>query len=151
MPRKKQLGGSPDDVEAAFYDAICRGDIIALMALWADDEEIVCIHPGAPRLFGHAAIRASWEAIFAAGGMQLRPTRVHAINYLMSAMHNVVEVAMTPPTTAPNPRNPGDDVYILATNVYAKTAQGWRIVCHHASFAPGVPPDEPVKAGAVLH
>ena len=38
--------GSPDEVEAQFYEALQRGDIEQLMALWADDDEIVCVHPG---------------------------------------------------------------------------------------------------------
>ena len=32
-----------------------------LMALWSDDDEIACVHPGGPRVIGHAAIRASFE------------------------------------------------------------------------------------------
>ena len=40
------LGGNPDDIEAAFYDALRQGDIERLMACWADEEEIVCVHPG---------------------------------------------------------------------------------------------------------
>jgi uncharacterized protein len=39
------------------------------MAVWADDDEIVCVHPGGPRVVGAAAIRASFEAIFANGGI----------------------------------------------------------------------------------
>ena len=46
MKRLKELNGSAAEVEAAFYDALHRADLEALMALWADDEEIVCIHPG---------------------------------------------------------------------------------------------------------
>ena len=61
---KKQFLATAEDTEHAFYDAIARADLESLMALWADDEEIVCVHPGAPRLHGHAAIRESWEMIF---------------------------------------------------------------------------------------
>ena len=32
------------------------------------DEEIVCVHPGGPRLVGYDAVRASWERIFAGEG-----------------------------------------------------------------------------------
>ena len=48
MKKSKQLNGSAAEVEVAFYEAINRADVQALMALWADDEEIVCIHPGGP-------------------------------------------------------------------------------------------------------
>ena len=36
----------------------------ALMAIWSEDEEIVCIHPTGQRMDGHAAIRESWRSIF---------------------------------------------------------------------------------------
>ena len=48
MPTPAKLLSSAEDVENAFYDAIARADLESLMALWAEDEEIVCIHPGAP-------------------------------------------------------------------------------------------------------
>ena len=39
-----------------------------MMATWADDEDIVCVHPGGARLVGYDAVRASWEQIFAGDG-----------------------------------------------------------------------------------
>lgn len=72
MPRLKQIHGTAEDIEAGYYDALARADVNALMLLWTDDEEIVCIHPNAPRLVGHDAIRASWEAIFAHDGLHIR-------------------------------------------------------------------------------
>ena len=56
---------TPDDAEEIFYDAIARADLDALMNLWAEDEEIICIHPGGQPLSGHHAIRESWQQIFA--------------------------------------------------------------------------------------
>ena len=47
---------SPEDAEEAFYEAISRADLDALMNLWAEDEEIVCIHPGGQPLHGHHLI-----------------------------------------------------------------------------------------------
>ena len=91
MKRLKELNGSAAEVEAAFYDALHRADLEALMALWADDEEIVCIHPGGARLIGHAAIRASWETILAAGGLHIVPAQLHETHNLMSSVHTVIE------------------------------------------------------------
>ena len=143
MPRKSRVLGTADAVEVAFYSAIARADIAALMALWAEDDEIVCIHPGAARLVGHAAIRTSWEAIFDRGGVHIHPIQLHATKNLMVSIHNVVEEI---PATAPEQH----DMHILATNVYVKTPHGWRIVVHHASIAPGAIVTDPA-AGAMLH
>lgn len=140
MKREKQLNGSAVEVEAAFYDALNRADIDALMALWADDEEIVCIHPGGQRLIGHAAIRASWEAIFERGALHILPTQLHETHNLMSSVHAVIEGV-----TAAS----GEPAHLLGTNVYIKTPRGWRITLHHVSVAPGPAPTDNVPQ--ILH
>jgi len=61
------------------------------MDLWADDEEIVCIHPGSSRQVGHTAIRASWEAIFDRGNVHIQATQLHATHNLLTAVHSVIE------------------------------------------------------------
>ncbi|MCG2586435.1 nuclear transport factor 2 family protein [Massilia sp. TS11] len=139
--RRKHNNGSPQEVETAFYDAINRGDVAALMALWADDEEIVCIHPGGPRLHGHAEIQASWEAILSHGGLDIHPSALHETHNLMASVHTVIEGA----TLAS-----GEPNYLVATNVYHKTPKGWRLVLHHASVAPGNAPALP-NMPAILH
>jgi len=132
MKKLKQLNGSAAEVEAAFYDALNRADVAALMLLWADDDEICCIHPGGPRLHGHAAIEASWQAILAQGALQIRPSQRHQAHNVMSAVHTVIEGSA----------NVGNaPAHLVATNVYMKTPQGWRMVLHHVSVAPGVAPE----------
>ena len=69
------LLASPDDVEAQFYEALQQADLNKLMAVWSDDDDIACVHPGGPRVLGHAAIRASFEAIFANGAIPLQRRR----------------------------------------------------------------------------
>ena len=143
MPRQRKQFGTADDTELAFYDAIGRADLDALMALWAEDDEIVCIHPDGTRLIGYAAIRASWEEIFVRGGVHIRPIQLHASQNLMSTVHNLIEAVSLPDGKK-------QDIHILATNVYVKTPLGWRIVLHHASVAPGKAEQEAVP-GNVLH
>lgn len=123
------LGGSPEEVEAAFYEAMQNRNLDAFMACWADEDDIVCVHPGGPRLVGHEAIRASFEALFDAGAIQARPESVRRISALASVIHNVVERVRI---QAPDGEQ---EALILATNVYHRTAQGWRLVLHHASPA----------------
>lgn len=140
MKRQKQCNGSAAEVEAAFYDALNRADLAALMALWADDDDIVCIHPSGMRLIGHAAINASWETILEHGGLAMTPVQLHQSHNLMSAIHTVIESAST---------TGGQEAHLLATNVYLKTPRGWRMVLHHASLAPGSMPKE--SKTLVLH
>jgi ketosteroid isomerase-like protein len=143
MAKSGKALGTAEAAEAAFYDAISHADIEALMALWADDDEIVCIHPGAPRLIGHASIRASWEAIFERGGVHIRPVQLHVAHNMISSVHSVVEEIH-------RVENTDQDVHILATNVYLKTPHGWRIVVHHASIAPGKSQAD-TPSGTTLH
>ena len=125
--RAAQHGGSADDIEAAFYDALQAGDIDQLMACWADEDDIVCVHPGGPRLVGAAAIRAAFEGMFANGAVHAYPERVRKVESLGAAIHNVLErVGLV---TAEGTQR----AWVVATNVYFKTAQGWRLVAHHAS------------------
>ena len=53
MARPKPPAPTPasaDDIEIALYEAMRRGDLAGLMALWSDDDEICCIHPGGKRI-----------------------------------------------------------------------------------------------------
>ena len=143
--RAATVGGTPDDIEAAFYDALQIGDITRLMACWADEDDIVCVHPGGARLVGAGAIRAAFEALFANGGIPARPERVRKVASLASAMHNVLERVEVMTQEGPQ------QAFVIATNVYHKTAQGWRMVAHHAS--PGSLQDGEEASGGpqVLH
>jgi uncharacterized protein (TIGR02246 family) len=138
------LGGTPDQIEARLYEALQQGDLAALMALWADDEDIVCVHPGGARVIGMAAIRASFEAIFANGPIPVQPEQVHRLEAMAGAVHHLMERVQV--NTSDGPR----DAWVIATNVYVQTAQGWRLVAHHASPVSLQAPD--LDAGpALLH
>jgi ketosteroid isomerase-like protein len=125
------IGGSADEIEAAFYDALQSGDIERLMACWADEEDIVCVHPGGPRLLGANSIRNSFETMFTNGVIPAHPEHVRKVVSISSAVHNLVERIEL------NLVEGTQVAYVLATNVYMRTAQGWRMVAHHAS--PGTP------------
>jgi uncharacterized protein (TIGR02246 family) len=139
------LGGSADDIEAAFYEALQAGDIDKLMACWADEDEVVCVHPGGPRMVGAGAIRAAFDAMFANGSLRISIDKLRKIESLASAVHSVIETIEI--MTNEGPRH----AYVAATNVYHKTPQGWRLVAHHAS--PGTPREvqELNDAPTVLH
>ena len=137
--------GSADDVETEFYEALQRGDIERLMALWSDDDEIACVHPGGPRLVGAPAIRAAFEAMFAQGAIDARPEKVRRLDAHSTAVHSVLERirVLTPD---------GERfAWVAATNVYVKSAQGWRLVAHHASPGTSVETQDASETASTLH
>jgi ketosteroid isomerase-like protein len=131
MPKAKKstspAGASADDIEAAFYEALRNADLDKLMACWADEDILICVHPSGPRLIGMGAIRAAFEAMFSRGSIRAWPEGVRKIESMGSSVHNLRERIEV--LTDEGPRQ----VYVVATNVYQKTAQGWRMVAHHAS------------------
>ena len=132
MPKAKlraaTVGGTADAIEAQFYEALQTGDLEKLMACWADEDDIVCVHPGGPRLIGSASIRAAFKALFAHGTIAIQPVQVCKVESLTSAMHNVIERVALLATD-----DGAQEAVVVATNVYQRTAQGWRMVAHHAS------------------
>jgi ketosteroid isomerase-like protein len=139
------LMASPQDIEAEFYEALQRGDIERLMAVWSDDDEVVCVHPGGPRIIGVAAVRATFEALFAEGPVNVRPEQVRRVQGPGCVVHNLLERVEV--LTAEGPLT----AWVVVTNVYVKGTQGWRMVAHHASGGSSEEPPEISEAPPVLH
>lgn len=148
MPRPKAPPSPPasaDEIEQQFYEALQRADLEQLMGVWSDDDDIVCVHPGGPRVVGHAAIRATFEQIFANGAIDVHPEKVRRLQTHSCAVHSVLERVAVMTDEGPQ------SAWVVATNVYVKAAQGWRLAAHHAS--PGRPSEvqEFVEAASTLH
>ncbi len=130
----KPIFTSAADVEAAFYDALARADVDAMMTLWSEDEDVVCVHPDGPRIVGLAAVRESWRQLFSNGTRPaVRISQQVVSANMMLTVHNVFEHI-----NAERSDKPGTP--LIATNVYARGALGWRMVMHHASVTPDVHP-----------
>lgn len=145
MPRTKPPLASADEIEQQFYDAMQQADLDKLMEVWSDDEDIACVHPGGPRLVGPSAVRASFELIFANGGIDARPEKVRRLQAHGAAVHHVLERVQAMTSDGPQ------SAWVLATNVYVKTPLGWRMVLHHASPGSTREEQEIGESGAVLH
>lgn len=126
----KTIYTTPQQAEAAFYEAIERADLEAMMAVWAEDEEIICIHPGGARLAGYTSVREGWRQIFA-GGRNLRfalASQVYSQGMLLS-VHSLHEnITIIGEQRKPPP--------VVVTNVYIRGPLGWRMLVHHASPGP---------------
>lgn len=126
----------PEDVETAFYEAIARADLDALMALWADDEEIVCVLPDGRRLVGASAIRERWRGVFAASArISVHVSQPVRWSSMLIAVHHVVQTFYAGDDPAPKS-------HVLATNVFQRGPLGWRLLAHHASAAAELPDED---------
>ena len=143
------LFASAEDAEDAFYEAIGRGDLEALMSVWADDDEIVCIHPTGERLCGPAAIGESWREIFANNpDITVRITSRIVWRSVMLDVHSVVEMLYVGGTI------PAQDP-MQSTNVYQRGPNGWRLLARHTSAVSrensAAAREEPRSAPHTLH
>jgi ketosteroid isomerase-like protein len=132
------------EVEAAnqsFYTAFESADLDGMRDLWLDDAETLCVHPGALPVRGTPAIGRSWALIMAnTPYIQFFLTDVE-----VSVIEDVASVTCTENVLT---GNDGSDAFggarAVATNVFVRTPEGWRLWIHHASpvLSGTVPDDE---------
>ncbi len=130
------------DAEQAFYEAFERLDLQAMGALWMDGKEAACVHPGGPLIQGKQAVIQSWAELFASAdppGIEYRLISRQASGVL--AVH-LVEERIRPSRSAPGPAS-----RVIATNVYLRRGDAWRMVSHHASLPLMPSPDQRARTG----
>lgn len=136
---------SPDEAEQQFYESMQHADLDRFMAVWSDEDEVSCVHPGGPRLIGVGVIRESFAGIFSKGPLDVRPEKVRRVDSHFSAVHSVLERVQV------QTEKGRQAAWVIATNVYVKTALGWRLVAHHASPGTAREAQEVLESTAVLH
>ena len=111
-----------------FYRAFESLDLAEMDRVWAHDDHVACVHPGWSRLHGWDAVRRSWAAIFqSTSEMRFTITDVRAevrgdLGWVHCTENIISETRGSLTITA-----------ILATNVFARNAERWLMVHHHAS------------------
>ncbi len=108
---------TPQDAEDAYYDAIEAKDLDAMMQVWEDSEEILCLLPMMPAQRGMASIRRAWEPLLT-GEIQLDIEIKHLawIEAENLAVHLIEEHVKVP--------GQGDKQTVYASNIYRKGAYG---------------------------
>jgi len=127
-PKRPALYATPEDAEAAFYEALQKGDAVALIAVWSEDEEAVCVHPTGTQLIGLGPIHESWRSIFSTTRLHLTPALIARWQDMLLAIHHLVETVFIGDSQTPH--GP-----LFVTHVYSRGAHGWRLVSRHASAA----------------
>jgi ketosteroid isomerase-like protein len=116
-----------DDVLAAnqaFYDAHEGRDLDAMRGVWEHSDRVVCVHPGWPILRTWPAVEESWRRILAGSGRN---------QFILTNTTVVVDGALAWVTLDENLVDRSATGTIAATNVYADSPDGWRLVLHHGS------------------
>jgi ketosteroid isomerase-like protein len=112
----------------SFYRAFETLKIEAMEQVWAKDADIQCGHPGWRILRGWGPVMESWKRIFEnTPVMQFTLTDVN--------IHVIGAVAWVTLYENLNSSIQGQNysAAILTTNVFQKTADGWRMILHHGS------------------
>jgi ketosteroid isomerase-like protein len=121
-----------EEANAAFYAAFESADLDAMQELWLDDDETLCVHPGALPVRGTSAINRSWALIMAnTPYIQFFLTDVE-----VSVLDDVASVTCTENVLTADESTATDSfggAKAVATNVFSRTPDGWRLWIHHAS------------------
>lgn len=118
---------TPEEAEAAFYRAFEDADLHAMMQIFADDEQVACAHPMGTLLRGRDSVRESWRQLFSGDQhmhFRIEPQILRGDENV--AVRVVLEHIYLRGDSRPRPA-------LLATNVFVRTEQGWRMLLHHAS------------------
>jgi ketosteroid isomerase-like protein len=124
--------GAVADANARFYRAFEALDLAAMEAVWTHGDDVKCVHPGWPLLSGWGAVRESWQAIFQnTAEMRFTISEVHVtlvgeLGWVTCTENILSDVRGRVAVTA-----------ILATNLFVRDADGWRMIHHHASHVLG--------------
>ena len=120
------------EANAAFYRCFEAGDLDGMQAMWLDDDEALCVHPGALPVRGTSAINRSWALIMAnTPYIQFFLTDVE-----VSVRGDVASVTCTENVLTADAGTEPDafgGAKAVATNVFVRKADGWRLWIHHAS------------------
>ena len=118
---------TPEAAEAAFYSAFSSCDVDTMAAVWAD-EGIMCIHPGSAALLGREVVMQSWASIL----QNAEPPAVHT-EVLSRTINNDLAVHVVEEYLTAGRGDAAMTSLVLATKVYRRQVDGWRLLEHHAS------------------
>ncbi|MER5770147.1 nuclear transport factor 2 family protein [Streptomyces sp. NPDC001985] len=123
-----------EEANTTFYETMERGDFEALSGLWLDDD-ISCIHPGWPVLSGRGEVLRSYALIMA----NTEYIQFFLTDVKVSLVGDTALVTCTENILSGGPAEESGELgplvgqLVVATNVFRRTADGWRIWSHHGS------------------
>ncbi|MER0245231.1 nuclear transport factor 2 family protein [Streptomyces sp. HSW2009] len=118
----------------ALYEAMERGDAMALSRMWLDDD-VSCVHPGWPVLRGRSEVLRSYALIMAnTEYIQFFLTDVEVSvlgdTALVTCTENILSGG---PAEEEGTLGPLVGQLVVATNVFRRSQDGWKVWSHHGS------------------
>ncbi|GAA1172340.1 nuclear transport factor 2 family protein [Streptomyces hebeiensis] len=128
-----------EEVERAnttFYEAMERGDFDTLSGLWLEgDDGISCVHPGWPVLNGRGDVLRSYALIMA----NTEYIQFFLTDVSVAVRSDTAVVTCTENILSGGPAEENGDLgplvgqLVVATNVFRRTSEGWKMWAHHGS------------------
>jgi ketosteroid isomerase-like protein len=117
---------------AELYAAVEAGDVDRLAAMWDTADDVVCVHPGWPAVTGRSRVLRSWAVIMAnTAYIQFFSTNVEiAVDgdvAIVTCEHGLLARSDEADTGF------GETARVVASNVFRRRPDGWRLWSHHAS------------------
>jgi ketosteroid isomerase-like protein len=127
-------------VNTEFYAAIEAGDVERIQQLWDDNDDVVCVHPGWPAVRGRSRVLRSWAVIMAnTAYIQFFLTEAEIAVTGDVARVSCEHSLLT--RVSDTDAGLGETARVVATNVFRRQPDGWRLWSHHGS--PVLAADEP--------
>ncbi len=105
-----------------FYEAFEKGSAVNMEILWSNSENISCIHPGWPALYGQDDVISSWQCILN------EPPPFLAFSQASAYMHGDFAYVVCCEHLEPG--------MLLATNIFANEDGVWKMIHHQSSICP---------------
>jgi ketosteroid isomerase-like protein len=126
-----------EQANTAFYEAMERGDLDELSGLWLPGEDLTisCVHPGWPVLSGRGEVLRSYALIMA----NTEYIQFFLTDVGVSMTGDTALVTCTENILSGGPAEDGGELgplvgqLVVATNVFRRTVDGWKLWSHHGS------------------
>lgn len=117
-----------EEAESAFYSAFETADIQLMDAVLAD-KDVFCIHPRSLPIIGRENVLKSWSLMLSQNIEPMILTEV-----LKKTVYDDIAVHLVAERIAKDYQHRANASLVLATNVYVRQSNGWRMMEHHASI-----------------
>ncbi|MGY5032743.1 nuclear transport factor 2 family protein [Streptomyces sp. 900116325] len=126
-----------EQANTAFYEAMERGDLDELSRLWLPGEDLTisCVHPGWPVLTGRGEVLRSYALIMA----NTEYIQFFLTDVGVTMTGDTALVTCTENILSGGPAEDGGELgplvgqLVVATNVFRRTGDGWKLWSHHGS------------------